>query len=164
MGQLKEGNYALSMTDSNTSEGWMRKTNFKEEMDHVQATVRIEVVRNPTTQYVNNGIREYSQWFPGSKDNVADALSRDMDRTDTELTQILFTHVPSQVPSTFKIVPLPPNKIVFWVTLLLQKLPMQKRHREVHTKTTLGRGDGGKNIVHWQGLEMISSLRNSPKK
>jgi hypothetical protein len=98
-----------------------------------------------------------------SQNNVADALSWDMGRTDVELTEILFTHVPSQIPSTFKIVPLP-NKIVCWVTLLLQKLPVQKRYREVHTKTTLGRGDGGKNIASRQGSEKISSLRNSKKK
>jgi hypothetical protein len=151
------------MTDSTTSEGWTRKTNFKKEMDNVQATVRIEVARNHATKYMNNGIREYSQWFLGSQNNVADALSRDIDRADAELTQILFTHVPSQVPSTFKIVPLP-NKIVCWVALLLQKLPVQKRYREVHTKTTLGCGDGGKNIASRQGSEKISSSRNSQKK
>jgi hypothetical protein len=76
-GQLKEGNCALSMTDSTTSEGSTRKTNFKEEMDHVQATVRIEVARSQATKYMNNGIREYSQWFPGSQNNVADALSQE---------------------------------------------------------------------------------------
>jgi hypothetical protein len=147
VGQLKEGDCALSMTDSTTSaEGWMWKTNFKEEMDHVQATVRIEVARSHATRYMNHTIWEYSQWFLGSQNNVADALSQDMDRVDAELTQILFTHVPSQIPSTFKIVPLP-NKIVCWVTLLLQKLPMQEQYREVHTKTMLGIGDGGKNIV-----------------
>jgi hypothetical protein len=94
-------------------------SSFKEEIDHVQATVRIEVVRSHATRYMNHGIREYSQWFPGSQNNVADALSWDMDKTDAELTQILFTHVPSQIQSTFKIVPLP-NKILCWVTLLLQ--------------------------------------------
>ncbi len=84
-------------------------------------------------------------------------------RIDAELTQILFTHVPSQIPSTFKIVPLP-NKIVCWVTLLLQKLPVQKQYREVHMQTTLGCGDGGKNIASPQGLEKIYSSRNSQKK
>jgi hypothetical protein len=132
-------------------------------MDHVQVTVRIEVVRNYATKYMNNGIQEYSQWYPGSQNNVADALTWDMDRTDAELAQILFTHVPSQILSTFKIVPLP-NKIVCWVTLLLQKLPVQEWYREVHTKTMLGHGDGGKNIASQQGFEKISSSRNSQKK
>ncbi len=106
VGQLKEGDCTLSMTDSTTSEGWTWKTNFKEEMDHVQATVRIEVARSHATRYMNHGIQEYSQWFLGSQNNVADALLQDMDRYDAELTQILFTHIPSQIPSTFKIVSL----------------------------------------------------------
>jgi hypothetical protein len=109
-GGLKEGNCTLPMTDSTMSEGWMWETNFKEEMDHVQATVRIEVTRS-ATRYMKHGIWEYSQWFLGSQNNVADAILQDMDRTDAELTQILFTHVPSQKLSTFKIVPLP-NKII----------------------------------------------------
>jgi hypothetical protein len=32
--------------------------------------------------YFSNKIREYSQWFLGANNNVADALSRDNDRTD----------------------------------------------------------------------------------
>jgi hypothetical protein len=34
----------------------MWKINFKEEMDHVHATVRIEVARSHVTKYMNNGI------------------------------------------------------------------------------------------------------------
>jgi hypothetical protein len=109
MGRLKEGNCNLSMTNSTTSEGWMRETNCKEETDHIQAKVIIEVTRSHAKKYMNNGIQEYSQWFLGSQNNVADALSWNMDRTDVELTQILFTHIPSQIPSTFKIVHLPNN-------------------------------------------------------
>jgi hypothetical protein len=54
---------------------------------------------------------EYSQWFRGADNNVADALSRDNVRTDNELTKILRSHCPSQLHQHFKIVPLP-NKIV----------------------------------------------------
>jgi len=105
-------------------------------------------------------IREYSQWFPGRINNVADALSRDKDRSDQELTQILFTHVPSQVPNSFKIVPLP-SEIVYWLTSLLQKLPVKQQYREVHMLTTLGRGDDGSNTVTKQDLQGISSSQIS---
>jgi hypothetical protein len=54
---------------------------------------------------------EYSQWFRGADNNVADALSQDNARTDDELTKILRSHCPSQLQQHFKIVPLP-NKIV----------------------------------------------------
>ena len=71
------------MTDSTTSEGWLRKSNFIEDgKDPIQATIRIEVARLHATHYLLNKIREYSQWFRGADKNVADALSRDNDRTD----------------------------------------------------------------------------------
>jgi hypothetical protein len=39
-GRLKNGNCALLMTDSSTSEGWLRKTNFIEDgKDPIQATI-----------------------------------------------------------------------------------------------------------------------------
>ncbi len=78
------------MTDSTTSEGWLRKSNFIEDgEDPIQATTRVEVARLHATHYLSNEIREYNQWFRGADNNVADALSRDKDRTDNELTQIL---------------------------------------------------------------------------
>jgi hypothetical protein len=63
-------------------------------------------------------IREYSQWLPGIKNQVANALSHDWDQTNNDVTHIPFTQVPSQVTNSFKIVPLP-NEISSYVTLLL---------------------------------------------
>jgi hypothetical protein len=42
-GHLNDGDCSLSMTDSTTSKGWMRKKNFKEDKNRIQATIRIEV-------------------------------------------------------------------------------------------------------------------------
>ncbi|KAL9183869.1 hypothetical protein ACHAXT_004725 [Thalassiosira profunda] len=95
-GRLKAGDCSLSMTDSSTSEGWARKTNFKEDdEDPIQATIRIEVARSHAARLIQHEIRDYSQWFRG-KDNV--------------------------VPDHFEIVPLP-NEISSWLTSLLLKLP-----------------------------------------
>ncbi len=88
-GRLKKDDCALSMTDSTTSEGWLRKSNFIEDgEDPIQATIRLEVARLNATHYLSTGIREYSQWFCGADNNVADALPLDKDRTDDELTQL----------------------------------------------------------------------------
>jgi hypothetical protein len=106
-------------------------------------------------------IQEYSQWFLGRINNVADALSRDKDRLDQELTQILFTHVPLQVPNSFKIVPLP-SKIVSWLTLLLQKLPVQQWYSEVHiTMTMLGCGNDGTSTAFIQDSQGTSFSQTS---
>jgi hypothetical protein len=74
-GQLKDGNCSLSMTASTTSEGWTRKTNFKEDVGGIQATIRIEVACSHTSCFMTHKIQEYSQWFPGTENQIADALS-----------------------------------------------------------------------------------------
>ena len=75
------------MTDSTTSAGWLRKSNLIEDGESpIQATIRLEVARLHALHYLQMGIREYSQWFRGVKNKVADALSRDDDRSDDELT------------------------------------------------------------------------------
>jgi hypothetical protein len=76
---------------------------------------------------MENEICDYSQWFPGTKNVVADSLSRDDDRTDKELTFIYktFRPEPEQVPSHFKVVPVP-NEIISWLTSVLQKLPVRE--------------------------------------
>ena len=133
------------MTDNTTSEGWLKRTNFSElGEDPIQATVSKEVARKHATNLLEAGVKDYSQWFPGDKNRVADALSRDDDRNDEELTHILKTFCPKQVPENFKIVPLP-SEIISWTTSLLQKLPRKEQLREQHSRTKLGRGGDGKN-------------------
>jgi hypothetical protein len=61
-GQLKEGDCTLLMTNSTTSKGWLRKSNFIEEgEDPIQETIRLKVARLHATHYLSNGNREYSQ-------------------------------------------------------------------------------------------------------
>ena len=73
-GRLTDSDCALSMTDSTASEGWLQKTNFKEDSnDAIQAITRIEVAQKHAKLYMSRGIKEYSQWFPGEDNNVADA-------------------------------------------------------------------------------------------
>ena len=155
-GRLQPGDCSLSMTDSSTSEGWSRKTNFKEDGDDpIQATVRLEVARGHAQRFMENEIKDYSQWFPGKENDVSDALSRDDDRDDEELIHVLKTFVPSQLPLHFRIVPLP-NEIVSWLTSLLQKLPVKEQLQERHTRTKLGRGDDGAS-----GATQLESPRTS---
>ncbi len=130
-GPLHLGACALSMTDSTTSKGWLCKTNFSEiNEDPDQATVRLEVTWMHSTHYITLGIREYSQWFPGEANVIANSLSHDNDRTDSELTQLFCIHCPSQIPEYFVIEPLP-SKITSWLTALL-----------IDCRSGIGRGDG----------------------
>jgi hypothetical protein len=113
------------MTNSTTSEGRLHKANFSEiKEDRIQATVRLEVAMMHATHYITLGIREYSQWFPGEANAVANSLSCNDDRTDSELNNLFCMHCPSQIPEHFVIQPLP-NKITSWLTALLIRLPVK---------------------------------------
>jgi hypothetical protein len=63
-GRLHSGGCTLSMTNSTTSKGWLRKTNFsKLKEDPIQAAVRLEVARMHAMHYITQSIREYSSGF-----------------------------------------------------------------------------------------------------
>ena len=108
--------------------------------------IRLKVACLHASHYLSHKIREYSHWFRGANNQVADDLSRDDYRTDKELTKILRLHCPSQVPPHFEIVPLP-RKIVLWLTSLLLQLPPKPELAEEHTRTTLGRGPATPNTA-----------------
>jgi hypothetical protein len=98
-GCLKAGDCVLSMTNSTTLEGQLRKTNFSELGDKtIQALVRLKAERMHAMKYMTTGIREYSQWFKGEDNVVADSLSCNYNWSDEELTQFFCTHCPSQIP------------------------------------------------------------------
>ena len=94
------------MTYSSTYTGWLRKTNFQEftgvDANLVQASVCIETARHHATLFLNAGIKEYSQWLPGRKNNVDDALLRDFGRSDDNQPKFSITLVPLSFHSIFK--------------------------------------------------------------
>jgi hypothetical protein len=139
-GPLHLGSCALPMTNSTTSEGWLRKTNFsKFKKDPIQATVRLEVARMHATHYIMHCIRD-SQWFPGEANIIANSLSHNDDRN------LFCMRCPSQIPEHFVIQPLP-NKITSWLTALLLRLPVKLQLQEKHTRTKLRRGHDGQPTV-----------------
>jgi hypothetical protein len=143
-GRLKCEDCVLSMNDSTTPKnGSKKKISKLGEKNPIQALVRIKAPRMQATLFLKRGLKSYSQWFKGERKKVSDALSCDNDKTDNKLTLTIKTCCPSQVSSHFEICPLP-NKIISWLTLLLQQLPVSKRLREVHTRSKLGHGSGGK--------------------
>jgi hypothetical protein len=159
------------MTDSTTSAGWIKKTNFKEDNDDsnvIEASVRIDIARHHASLFIDKGIKEYSQWFEGKSNQVADALSREFERSDEELTNIFRSLYPSQLPSHFSIVQLP-IEIVYWLTSLLLKLPVKEQLREIHTKAKIDRGEDSNSTycqlvssatVSWQDLASHNKTRS----
>jgi hypothetical protein len=110
--------------------------------------------------YMTTGIREYSQWFKVEDNVVADSLLHDNDWLDEELTQIICTHCPSQIPPHFKIQCLP-SKITSWMTALLLKLFMKAQFNEKDTRTSLGCGTDEHSTVNGSDSQ-THSLMTSP--
>jgi hypothetical protein len=108
------------------------------------------------------GIKCYSQCFPGERNQVLDALSRDNDRSNEELTSVIKSFCPLQVPSHFKILQLP-NKITSWLTALLLKLPVSVQLSEVHMRSKIGRGGVRMNMPTQLESKKISSSKTSPE-
>ncbi len=104
-GCLKREGCVLSMTDSTTAEGWLKKSNFSELGENpIQASVRIEAARMQTTLFLERGLKSYSQWFKGERNEVSDALSHDNDRTDDELILTIKLVAPPRFPLTSRFV------------------------------------------------------------
>jgi hypothetical protein len=90
---LQPGDCVLSMMDSTKTAGWLRRSNFSEKtIDPIKATIRLEIARKHAGLFIHHIIKEYSQWFLGKKNNVADALSWDFDLSNAELTTTLCLH------------------------------------------------------------------------
>ena len=121
---------------------------------------RLEIKSAETTQ--KESLNSKSKTTANGKQNeVADALSRDVDRTYKELTNLLKFFCPSQIPEHFKSVHLP-AEIALYLTSVLQKLTKKTQLREKHMRTKIGRGPDGENIVNPSDLKMMSTLSASP--
>jgi hypothetical protein len=74
--RLSPGDCALSMTDSTTAEGWMKKSNFtKASDDPIQASTCVNAERKYAQVFLDMDVKGYSQWFARKRNNVVDALS-----------------------------------------------------------------------------------------
>jgi len=129
----------LSATDNTSAMGWLRKSNFVSDCDHA---AHLGHARELTSKLLRRALMNYSQWFAGEDNWVADLLSRDLVSSDKEITTIINSRFPSQLPKSFKVSPLPAkisSFLSYWVQL--QTLPRGSPAK--HTAKSTPPGDGG---------------------
>jgi hypothetical protein len=80
-----------------------------------------------------------------------------------ELTLIIKSVCPLQVPSCFKILQLP-KEIISFLTALLRKSPVKEQLREEQTRSNLGCGEDGRNMPVQLALKITSTSRTSHEK
>ncbi len=81
----------------------------------------------------------YSQWFPGEEHQVTDSSSRDFHLSDFELTNLITSFLPDQVPFGFHLCPLP-TEINSWLISLLQNQPCKEQWSKQPTQSKLSLG------------------------
>lgn len=68
----------------------------------------------------------YSQWFAGEENLVSDCLPCIFHLPDETPTLLIKSSIPSQLPFSLKLNPLP-KEIISWLINLLQNLPEKKQ-------------------------------------
>lgn len=153
----------LAMTDSTTTAGWLRKSNFQESPNESKemTKAKLDISRGHATRLLNNQCMDYSQWFPGEKNDIADSLSRDKHLSNSQLNSLFSSKIPSQMPNHFKISPIP-QEIELFLLSLLQSLPEQTQQQEKHNPSKVSLGQDGQSSSDHSKSTMTFSCPNSP--
>ena len=146
----------LSQTDSTSADGWLYKSNF----DADRCPIHLVVARHLATLTIEAEVCLYSQWFPGSQNTVSDALSRRFDLSDADLTSLLLSSVPSQVPHGLSICPLP-KEIDSWLTWLQQIARAKMESPNRRPTRQLAPGAAGSNTFEALDSKTTHSLTTS---
>jgi hypothetical protein len=130
-GNIQEEDCILAFGDSTTAMGWIHKSKYKSDTDSDESSeARLNVARKLANLVLDNDLRLYSQWFAGTKNELADFLSREGSTLDDDvLTETLFSQFAEQVPRNCRVSVLRPEITSFFSTTL-QKLP--KRQQQLH--------------------------------
>ena len=134
----------LGMGDSTAAMGWLRRSNFREnnEADN-EWLVKQQVARKVATIVLQADAVIYRQWFRGEDNVIADSLSRDCYfLTPKAHETFLLQTVPSQVPQSFKILPVP-EEISSFVSSTLAQLPVQQLRCKPQKPSDLARSATG---------------------
>jgi hypothetical protein len=156
VGKAPSGSCFLSQTDSTSTAGWLRKSNFDD-----AEPLHLELARATATMIMGHESCLYSQWFAGNENDVADSLSRDHHLSDAALLALLLSSVPEQVPKDFRLCPIPPDvdsKITTW----LLSLPPSTQSPMAPHRSKLATGDTGTTTSSPLNWMMIHSSLPSP--
>ena len=148
----------LSMTDSSTSAGWLKKSNFPDDNEEeIHFHSKLELARTHADRVLKADIKDYSQWFPGAENDLADSLSRDFHIPDKNLVPLYKSFIPKQVPKNLRISPLP-TEIELWICAWLRKLPARKPPQEIRQRSKLAHGRDGFHFCNPSASKTVFSM------
>jgi hypothetical protein len=157
-GELTQGDCHLSIGDNTSSTGWLRKSNFADSGEHEE---HYHLARLVARTSLENGYTHYSQWLMGYRNNGADALSRENEMSDDELTTYIKTKFPSQVPENFKISPLP-DELTSLLSAIVGHNVLPPASKTPRTSAKTRPGGGGLTFMSDVTYRTTLSSVNSP--
>jgi hypothetical protein len=161
-GRLQPEDCFLVMGDSTTAAGWIHRTRFKgKEEDDEDFNARLLVARKFARLVLTNKLVNYSQWFPGKDNVVADLLSRDGHLSKTDRESLLTSFFPSQLPPNFHHTAVP-AEITSFVSSVLQTLPHRTRRFLGRRRTGYVPGETGSNSFDSSTFEAMNIWKLFP--
>jgi hypothetical protein len=131
----------LALCDNSSAVGWLHKANIDDTKNyplHIAARKYADILLKADCCL-------YSQHIAGVRNNVADALSRKNELSDSSLTEFICTTYPSQVSTSFQIKQLP-QEISSWLTSWLLKCKETTASQRIQKIKKLEFGSDGKNM------------------
>jgi len=122
--------------------GWLRKSNFVSDGDHA---AHLGFPQRAPAQSLD----ELQPVFAGEGNWVADLLSRNLVSSDHEITTIINSRFPSQVPKSFKVSPLP-AKISSFLSYCVQLQTLPRGSPAKRTAKPTPAGNGGSSSLSKQ--------------
>jgi hypothetical protein len=111
--------HILAFTDNSSALGWLYHSTF----NPVTHKNHDKLARYLAKLLFKKDATLHAEHIPGQHNIIADSLSHDFHLSTSSLTSLILSHAPpSQVPSTFKIHPLPP-RISSWASSMLASMP-----------------------------------------
>ena len=161
-GRLSPEDCFLVMGDSTTAAGWIHSTRFKgKDEDDADFNARLMVARKFARLVLNHKLVNYSQWFPGKDNVVADVLSRDGHLSKSDRETLLTSFFPSQLPPNFHHTVVP-EEITSFVSSVLQTLPHKKRRFLGRKRTGYVPGVTGSSSFDSSAFEAMNIWRLFP--
>jgi hypothetical protein len=161
-GRLSKEDCFLVMGDSTTAAGWIHRTRFKGiDEDDDDFNARLLVARKFARLVLTNNLVNYSQWFPGKDNVVADVLSRDGHLSNSDRESLLTSFFPSQLPPNFRHTAVP-EEITSFVSSVLLTLPRKKRRLLGRKRTGYVPGVTGSNSFDSSTFEAMNIWKLFP--
>jgi hypothetical protein len=148
----------LTGTDSTTAAGWLHHSSFDDSTPD-SPPLRLWVARATAQLLLDHSSVLFSKWFPGKDNGVADSLSRDHHISNADLSPLLHSSFPSQMPPAFAICPLP-RKLCLQITTWLRKLRPSLLSPKVPTRSAIGTSATTRSS--WNGSSSTTTPSSTP--